>query len=105
LDSARVWDWPEVAGPQPAAQRFRETDPTWSRLFVPARETYGSRALDGAFSALVSVTTWRQPALVRDRPAPGEGLALLDVELEADEAAALAPFALVALHDPQSTRP
>ena len=100
----RVWDWLEAVGPQPAAARFREADPATSRLFLPARATYGSRPLDDAFAALVSVATWRQPALLRDRPTPTEGLRLLDVELDAGEAAAFARFALVALHDPQSTR-
>jgi hypothetical protein len=100
----RVWDWLEAVGPQPTAQRFRETDPATSRLFVPARAVFGSRALDDAFAALVSVATWRQPALLRDRPTPAEGFRLLDVELDAAEAAAFARFALVALNDPQSTR-
>jgi len=100
----RVWDWLETVGPQAVAQRFRETDPPTSRLFVPARATFGSRALDAAFGALVSVATWRQPELGRDRPVPDDGLRLLDVELDAHEAAALARFALVSLHDPQSTR-
>ena len=100
----RVWDWLEAVGPQPAATRFRETDPSTSRLFVPARATFGSRPLDDAFTALVSVATWRQPALLSDRPTPSDGLRLLDVELDASEAAAFARFALVALHDPQSTR-
>jgi predicted RNA-binding Zn-ribbon protein involved in translation (DUF1610 family) len=100
----RVWDWLEVVGPQTTAQRFRETDPATSLLYVPARATFGSRPLDDAFAALVSVATWRQPSLLRDRPTPAEGLSLLDVELDAAEAAAFAHFALVALHDPQSTR-
>jgi hypothetical protein len=100
----RVWDWLEAVGPQATAERFRETDPATSRLFVPARATFGSRPLDDAFAALVSVATWRQPALLRDRPTPAEDLRLLDVELEAAEVAPFARFALVALHDPQSTR-
>jgi hypothetical protein len=100
----RVWDWLEAVGPQPSAQRFRETDPATSLLYVPARATFGSRPLDDAFAALVSVATWRQPALVRDRPTPAEDLRLLDVELDPAEAAAFAHFALVTLHDPQSTR-
>src|SRR5262249_46498482 len=103
---ARVWDWLEAVGPQAAAERFRETDPATSRLFVPApaRATCGARPLDDAFTALVAVTTWRQPELGRDRPVPGDGLTLLDAELDAGEAAAFARFALVSLHDPQSTR-
>jgi hypothetical protein len=39
-----------------------------------------------------------------ERPAPGDLVRLLDVELEAAEAVALARYALVALHDAQSTR-
>jgi len=100
----RFWDWLEQVSPQPAATRFRETDPAEARLFVPARATFGSRELDDGFAALAAVATWRQPAVEVGRPDPSEGLRLLDVELEAAEASALARFALVALHDRQSTR-
>jgi hypothetical protein len=50
------------------------------------------------------VATWRQPAVVSDRPTPSDRLRLLDVELDPAEAETLARFALVALHDRQSTR-
>jgi ribosomal protein S27AE len=100
----RFWDWLERVSPQPAAVRYRENDPAEAKLFVPARALYGARELDDAFAALAAVATWRQPTLSPDRPTPGDRLKLLDVELGADEAAALARFALVALHDRQSTR-
>jgi hypothetical protein len=100
----RVWDWLEAVSPQPAAERFREHDPAESRLFVPARAILGARALDDAFAALSATATWRQPRVRVERPAPGDLVRLLDVELEAAEAVALARYALVALHDAQSTR-
>jgi hypothetical protein len=103
-DFTRVWDWLEAAAPQPSALRFREDDPAQSRLFVPARAIFGSRELDEAFAALAACAGWRQPALRRERFAPAELATLLDVELEADEAAALARFALLSLHDAQSAR-
>jgi predicted RNA-binding Zn-ribbon protein involved in translation (DUF1610 family) len=101
---SRLWDWLEQVSPQPAAGRFRETDPAQARLFVPAREVFGNRELDDAFAALAAVASWRQPAVRSERAEPCDGLRLLDVELEAAEASALARFALVALHDRQSTR-
>ena len=100
----RVWDWLEAVSPQPAAARFREQDPAESRLFIPARAIFGSRDLDAAFTALAATATWRQPRLRNERLSPADGLRVLDVELDASEAAALARFALVALHDAQSTR-
>jgi len=100
----RVWDWLEVVSAQPAAARYREHDPAESRLFVPARAILGARELDDAFAALSATATWRQPRVRVERAAPSDGVRLLDVELEAAEAAALARYALVALHDAQSTR-
>jgi hypothetical protein len=100
----RVWDWLEAVAPQAQAQRFREEDPAQSRLFVPARAIFGARELDEAFSALAACAGWRQPRLRAERFAPAELATVLDVELEPDEAAALARFALLSLHDAQSTR-
>jgi hypothetical protein len=100
----RFWDWLEQVSPQPSAQRYRESDPPEARLFVPAREVFGTRELDDAFAALAAVATWRQPVTQVTRAQPTDGVRLLDVELEAERAAALAKFALVALHDHQSTR-
>jgi hypothetical protein len=103
-DYARVWDWLAAASPQTSAERFREHDPAQSRLFVPARTLLGSRALDDAFCALAATATWRQPALRVERATPADELRLLDVELDAGEASALARYVLLALHDAQSTR-
>jgi hypothetical protein len=103
-DYTRVWDWLEAVAPQPAAARFREHDPAQSRLFVPARALLGSRPLDDAFASLCATATWRQPAVRVERASPAEAIRLLDVELEPAEAAALARYTLVALHDAQSTR-
>lgn len=100
----RVWDWLESVSAQPAAALFRENDPEQSRLFIPARAIFGTRELDDAFNALTATATWRQPSVRVERAAPGGALRLLDVELESDEAMALARFSLVALHDAQSTR-
>ena len=100
----RVWDWLEAVSAQSAAERFREHDPGESRLFVPARAILGARELDDAFAALSATATWRQPRVRSERAAPGDAVRLLDVELEAAEAVALARYALVALHDAQSTR-
>jgi len=100
----RFWDWLARVSPQPLAERYRENDPAEARLYVPARALFGARELDDAFAALAAVATWRQPSLSRDRVPPERGMRLLDVELSPDEAAALARFALVALHDRQSTR-
>jgi hypothetical protein len=100
----RVWDWLEAISAQPAAERFREHDPGESRLFIPARAILGARELDDAFAALSATATWRQPRVRDERAAPSDGFRLLDVELEAAEAIALARYALVALHDAQSTR-
>lgn len=100
----RLWDWLEQVSPQPAAARYRETDPAQARLFLPARATFGTRGLDDAFAALAAVASWRQPETQVGRPQPGDGLELLDVELEPEQVTALARFALVALHDRQSTR-
>ncbi len=100
----RLWDWLEQVSPQPAAVRYRETDPAEARLFVPAREVFGTRELDDAFAALAAVATWRQPVTQVTRAQPSDGVRLLDVELEPERAAPLAKFALVALHDRQSTR-
>ncbi len=100
----RVWDWLEAVSAQPAAERFRENDPAESRLFVPARGILGARELDDAFAALSATATWRQPLVRSERAAPGGAARLLDVEIEAFEAVALARYALVALHDAQSTR-
>jgi hypothetical protein len=101
---SRVWDWLEAVSAQAAAARFREHDPGDSRLFIPARAILGTRELDDAFTALSATATWRQPRVRIERAEPSAGLRLLDVELEAAEAAALARYALVALHDAQSTR-
>ena len=100
----RVWDWLAAASPQAFAERFRECDPAQSLLFVPARALLGARGLDDAFCALAATATWRQPELRVERAAPGDLVRLLDVELEAAEAAALARATLLALHDAQSTR-
>jgi len=100
----RVWDWLEAVATQPAAAQFREHDPAQSRLFIPARAILGTRELDDAFAALSATATWRQPSVRVERAAPEAGIRLLDVELEAAEAAALARYALVVLHDAQSTR-
>ena len=100
----RVWDWLEAVSAQPAAEKFREHDPSESRLFIPARGLLGARELDDAFAALAATATWRQPRVRVERAALADGVRLLDVELEAAEAAALARYALVALHDAQSTR-
>ncbi len=100
----RVWDWLEAVSKQPAALRFREQDPAESRVFVPARALFGARELDDAFTALVATATWRQPVVHPVRPSPGDLLRILDVELEPQSAGTLARFALVALHDAQSTR-
>ncbi len=100
----RIWDWLEAVSPQPAAVSFRENDPEQSRLFIPARASFGTRELDDAFAALAATATWRQPSVRVERAEPAAEIRLLDVELEADEATALARYALVALHDAQSTR-
>lgn len=100
----RVWDWLEAVSTQPAATRFREHDPAESRIFVPARAIFGGRALDDAFCALAATATWRQPKTRRERPTPADALRILDVSLDAADATTLARFALVALHDAQSTR-
>ncbi|MGH9886851.1 MAG: hypothetical protein ACREBE_15075, partial [bacterium] len=100
----RVWDWLEAVSPQPAALRFREQDPAQCRLFIPARAIFGTPELDAAFAALTATATWRQPRLRADRATPADRLPLLDVELDASEALSLARYALVALHDAQSTR-
>jgi hypothetical protein len=100
----RFWDWLEQVSPQPAATRYRESDPAEARLFIPAREVFGTRELDDAFAALAAVATWRQPSTQVTRAELSDGLRLLDVELAPERAASLARFALVALHDRQSTR-
>jgi hypothetical protein len=100
----RVWDWLEAVSPQPSAVRFREQDPAQSRVFIPARAIFGSPELDAAFAALAATATWRQPRLRPERPSPADRVRLLDVELDAGEALALSRYALVALHDAQSTR-
>ena len=100
----RVWDWLEAVSAQPAATRFREQDPPESRLFIPARALLGSRPLDDAYAALAATATWRQPQVRVERAAPADAIRLLDVELEPAEAAGLARYILVALHDAQSTR-
>lgn len=100
----RVWDWLETVSAQAAATSFRENDPEQSRLFIPARGLLGARELDDAFVALTATTTWRQPRVRLERAAPVDGIRLLDVELEAEEATRLARYTLVALHDAQSTR-
>ncbi|MFI5315926.1 MAG: hypothetical protein ACHQ6T_09500 [Myxococcota bacterium] len=104
LEFTRFWDWLEKVSPQPAATRFRENDPAEARLFLPARAVFGARELDDAFAALCAVATWRQPTVEVGRPQPGDGVSSLDVELDEQQASALAHFALVALHDRQSTR-
>jgi hypothetical protein len=100
----RFWDWLEQVSPQPAAIRYRESDPPEARLFLPAREVFGTRELDDAFAALAAVATWRQPNTELGRAQPSDCSRMLDVELDAERAAPLARFALVALHDRQSTR-
>jgi hypothetical protein len=100
----RVWDWLEAVSPQPAAARFREQDPAESRIYIPARAIFGARELDDAFTALTATATWRQPLVRRERAASADALRILEVEIEASDAATLARFALVSLHDAQSTR-
>lgn len=100
----RIWDWLEAVSPQPIARHFAETDPESSLLYLPARRIFGRPELDDAWAQLVGWLGWRQPILSPRRPVPGERRRMLGVELSAQEAMALAPFALVALHDHQSTR-
>ncbi len=100
----RVWDWLASVSPQPLAEQFRETDLPESTFFLPAREVFGSPELDDVFAQLTGWVNWRQPELLRDRPPPAERTSALGVELSSAEAWKLARFALLALHDDQSTR-
>jgi hypothetical protein len=100
----RVWDWLAAVSPQPLSEQFRETDPPESTFFLPAREVFGSPELDDVFAQLTGWVNWRQPELSRNRPAPADRASTLGVELSPSEAWKLARFALLALHDDQSTR-
>jgi len=100
----RIWDWLEAVSPQPDALRHRETDPSASRLYIPARNLYGTPELDRAWETLTGWVNWRQPELSADRPTPEPQLRFLGAELDVRDAARLAPFALLALHDVPSTR-
>ncbi len=100
----RVWDWLTAVSPQPLAEQFRETDPPESTFFLPARQVFGSPELDDVFAQLTGWVNWRQPELYPDRLLAAERTSALGVELSAAEAWKLARFALLALHDDQSTR-
>ncbi|MEE9278833.1 MAG: hypothetical protein V3V67_01530 [Myxococcota bacterium] len=100
----RVWDWLGAVSPQPLAEQFRDTDPLESTFYLPAREIFGTPNLDDTFAQLTGWVNWRQPRLQDDRPLPEERTTLLGVELASRESWRLAPFALLALHDDQSTR-
>ncbi len=100
----RIWDWLEQISPQPAALAHREQDPAEARLYLPARHVHGTRELDDAFAALVAWASWRQPRLGGDRTTVVPGACMLGTEVDRRAAADLAPFALLALHDAQSTR-
>ena len=99
-----VWSWLEEVSPQPIAARLKQRDPSESRLFVPARNLHGARPLNDAFAHLTAWATWRQPETSRERPPPIQPLRMLGTEVTVAEARPLARFALVALHDVQSTR-
>jgi hypothetical protein len=101
---SRIRPWLEAVCPEQRSAALAETDPDPSLLYVPAVELYGTRATDAAFELLAGYASWRQPPLSRDRPVPNDRARFVPVELDAREAAALAPFALVALHDNWSTR-
>ena len=100
----RVWDWLTAVSRQPLAEQFRERDPPESTFFLPAREVFGSPELDDVFAQLTGWVNWRQPGLSPDRPLPAVRTSGLGVELSPAEAWKLARFALLALHDDQSTR-
>jgi DNA-directed RNA polymerase subunit RPC12/RpoP len=103
-DDVRIWDWLEAVSPQQTAIKVRETDPAESRFLIPARNLHGNRALDETFARLTGYVNWRQPPTVARRPLPDEPVEMLGVEVSATEAAALGPYALLALHDNSSTR-
>ena len=100
----RIWDWLLAVSPQPAAERFRETDPEQSTLYLPGREVWGLPELDDVLAQLLGFANWSQPELSVDRPLPDERSLMLGVDVAADDAEALGRFALLALHDVQSTR-
>ncbi len=103
---AGIWDHSfrlTAVSPQPLAEQFRETDPPESTFFLPAREILGSPELD-VFAQLTGWVNWRQPEFYPDRLLPAERTSALGVELSPAEAWRLARFALLALHDDQSTR-
>ena len=100
----RIWDWLAAVSPQPAAELFRATDPEQSTFYLPAREVWGMPELDDVLAQLLGFVNWAQPELSPDRPVPDERARLLGVDVAADDARALARFALLALHDVQSTR-
>ena len=104
VEYRRIWDWLEALSPQTHLIRHRQTDPPESRLFVPARDLHGARPLDEAFAQLTGWANWAQPETRRERPPPNETLRMLGAELTGDEAAGLARYALLALHDNASTR-
>jgi DNA-directed RNA polymerase subunit RPC12/RpoP len=99
----RIWDWLAAVSRQPLAEQFRETDPAESAFFLPAREIFGTPALDDVFAQLTGWVNWRQPQLRSHRPLPEERTSMLGVELSSEESWRLAPFALLALHDNHST--
>ncbi|MCP4002924.1 MAG: hypothetical protein GY725_01885 [bacterium] len=100
----RIWDWLERVSPQAVARQFQQTDPERSQFLIPARNLYGNELLDDIFAQLTGWANWSQPELSSDRPNPDSRAHMLGVELDAKEAAGLARFALLALHDVQSTR-
>jgi hypothetical protein len=100
----RIRDWLAAVSPQPGLTRIAESDPDPSLYFVPARSLYGSPDADRAFEQLVGWAAWRQPRLLRERPVPCERARFAGSDLSAAEAAELARYALVGLHDNASTR-
>ncbi len=108
-----LWEWLAAVSPEQRVRRFCESDAPQSRLLVPARTLRGTPSLDRAAELVTGLANWRQPALSLDRPTPGprDGAGVparvfcaLGADVGADEAAALRRFALLALHDAQSTR-
>ncbi len=100
----RIRDWLEAVSPQPHLERLAQSDPEQSTFFIPARSLYGSPEADAAFELLVGWTGWRQPLLRPERPTPNDRALYPGVDVAPEEAAALARYALVALHDNSSTR-
>jgi hypothetical protein len=99
-----IRSWLEAVAPQPKLAQLALGDPDPSLYFVPARALSGSPEADALFELLVRWAAWRQPELVPERPTPEDHARFLGVEIGADEAAELARYALVALHDNASTR-